>query len=124
MQHERLNGINELINTRSINKSQAAHRIVQKYEKFVGTIRAIDAGAKMVRAKNLFTEKKFSLANGCKIIVDGKIDSGLDDLRIGETVEFSYEDVDGVLVANRIGSNANMPEVESTQTAQTTEQTQ
>ena len=80
-----------------------AQRIEQRSETFVGAIRAIDAGTRTVRAKGLMGEKKFNLADGCRIVVEGKPEAGLSELRIGDRVTFSYENTDGVLVANRLG---------------------
>lgn len=94
-----------------------AHKIEQKAETFVGTIQALDAGSRTVKARSLLAEKKFNLADGCRIVVANKPDAGLRDLRIGDKVEFSYEDAAGVLVANRIGRDANMAETENPQTA-------
>lgn len=79
-----------------------AHRIVQDYESFSGTIRAIDADTKTVKAKTLLNEKKFNLARDCKVILADQSEGTLRDLQIGDRVEFSYEDADGVLVANLI----------------------
>lgn len=94
-----------------------ASKIEQRAEAFVGTIQAIDAGNRTVKARSFMTEKKFNLADSCRIVVDGKADAGLRDLRIGDKVEFSYEDANGVLVVNRIGSDASLSESGNTQTA-------
>ena len=98
------------------NGSLAAQRIEQRDDRFVGTIRAIDAGTRTIKAKNMFTEKKFSLANGCRIVVQGSPDAKLSDLRIGEAIAVSFENVDGVLVADRIGHDNDLP-ITETQTA-------
>ena len=92
-------------------------KIEQKAETFVGTIQALDAGAKTVKARSFMAEKKFNLADGCRIVVANKPDASLRDLRIGDKVEFSYEDADGVLIVNRIGRDANLAETENPQTA-------
>lgn len=99
-----------------------AHKIEQKCEEFAGTIQAIDAGTRTVKAKSLLSEKKFNLADGCRIVVEGKPATGLRDLRIGDHVEFSYEDANGVLVANRIGRGGNTSETQSTQAARISNQ--
>jgi len=92
-------------------------RIEQKSETFVGTIRAIDAGARTVKARSLMGERKFNLADGCRIVVEGKAEAGLGDLRIGDRVTFSYENTDGVLVADRLGREN---ETDTSQTAKAT----
>jgi Cu/Ag efflux protein CusF len=99
-----------------------ARKIEQKAETFVGTIQALDAGTKTVKARSLMSERKFNLAAGCRIVVANKPDASLRDLRIGDKVEFSYEDADGVLVANRIGRDANMAETENPHTAKLNKQ--
>jgi Cu/Ag efflux protein CusF len=98
-------------------KTWTARKIEQQAESFVGTIQAIDATSRTVKARSFMSERKFNLADGCRIVVDGKADAGLRDLRIGDKVEFSYEEANGVLVANRIGHDANLPEPEAAHTA-------
>jgi Cu/Ag efflux protein CusF len=93
------------------------HKIVQNAESFVGTIQAIDAGARTVRARSYLKEQKFNLADRCQIIVDDKTNGELRDLRIGDRVEFSYENANGILVVTRIGRELNTPDPESAQTA-------
>ena len=99
-----------------------AHKIEQKAETFVGTIQALDAVTKTVKARSLMAEKKFNLADGCRIVVANKPDASLRDLRIGDKVEFSYENADGVLVANRIGKDAKLAETEEAHTAKINDQ--
>src|SRR6478609_10360783 len=94
-----------------------ARKIEQKAETFVGTIQALDARTRTVKARSFMTEKKFALADDCRIVVANKPDASLRDLRIGDQVEFSYENADGVLIANRIGRDANLAETENSQTA-------
>ena len=98
----------------SAHDTLAAHRIEQKYETFVGNILAIDAGTRTVKAKRFLEERKFNLAKGCQIVIQGRKGAGLSDLRIGDRVAFSYEDADGVLVANRIGLDETTHEGGST----------
>jgi len=102
---------------RSENDPLIAHRVEQKNPTFTGTIRAIDARTRTVTARSIMGEKKFHLANGCKIVVNGKTDAGLSDLRIGDRMSVSYEDADGVLVANRIGREQEGQEENQRQTA-------
>jgi len=82
-----------------------ARQIEQPDASFTGTIEAIDVGSRVIKAKSLLSEKKFNLADGCRIVVEGKLNGRLQDLRIGEGVEITYADVDGVLVANRVGQD-------------------
>jgi len=80
-----------------------ARRIEQKNPTFVGTIRSMDATTRTVKAKNFFEEKQFRLADGCRIVTTENPKAALRDLRIGDRVEFVYEEKAGVLIANRIG---------------------
>jgi Cu/Ag efflux protein CusF len=85
-----------------VNGSHMASRIEQKSEMFVGTVEAVDATTRTVKAKDFLSEKRFNLADDCPVVVNGKPDGSLGDLRIGDRVTFNYENTDGVLVANRI----------------------
>ena len=100
----------------SPNGSLLARRIEQKSPTFVGTVKAIDAETRTVKAKDLLAEKTFHLADGCQIVIGGKPGGNLSDLRIGDRFAFTYEDTDGVLVANRIGRETASSGMESAQT--------
>ena len=89
-----------------VNSIMIVHRIEQRSETFSGTITAIDASTRTVKAQSLMSEKKFSLADGCKIVVKGNVNARLEDLHVGQPATFSYEDADGVLVANCIGCDS------------------
>jgi Cu/Ag efflux protein CusF len=104
--------------------TRVASRIEQKSETFVGTIEAVDATTRSIKAKDMLSEKKFNLAEDCPIVINGRINGSLSDLRIGDRVTFNYDDEQGVLVANRIspmtGAVAAEPAAPSpSQTAQT-----
>jgi Cu/Ag efflux protein CusF len=86
----------------SVNGSHLVSRIEQNSATFVGTIAAIDTTTRCVMAKDAKVEKKFNVADNCPIVINGKLDDRLNNLHIGERVVFSYNNVDGVLVANRI----------------------
>ncbi len=91
-----------------------ASRIEQKSETFAGTIQAIDATTRTVKAKDFLTEKKFNLADDCSIVINGKPYGSLSDLRIGDEVTFNYQNADGVLVASRVSP---MPAATATKVA-------
>ena len=101
----------------SVNGSLQARRIEQRSPTFVGTIKAIDAETRTVKARDLLAEKTFHLADGCQIVVGGKPGGSLSDLRIGDRFAFTYEDTDGVLVANRIGREKASAGMESALTS-------
>src|SRR5207245_7266107 len=86
------------------NDKPLARRIEQKSETFTGSLTAIDAPERTVKAKQLLSSKKFRLARDCRIIADGKSEAELSDLNIGQLLSFSYEEVDGVNVVHRIAA--------------------
>jgi hypothetical protein len=63
---------------------------------------AIDLDQKTMKAKAMFATKKFNVGNDCAVVVNGKPDGKLTDLRPGESLTFSYDEVNGVNVVNRI----------------------
>jgi hypothetical protein len=69
---------------------------------FTGDLTAIDLDQKTLRAKAMFATKKFNVGNDCAILVNGKPDGKLTALRPGESLTFSYDDVNGVNIVNRI----------------------
>ena len=79
-----------------------AREIAQTSATFTGNMTAIDLDQKIIKAQATFSTRKFNLANDCTIVMNGKPDGKLTDLRPGEKLTFNYENVDGVNVANRI----------------------
>jgi len=94
-----------------------AREIEQKGTTSVGTLSAIDASNKSVRTKHLMGDKKFNLADDCQIVVNGKNNGQLSDLRIGQKVTLTYDEVDGVNVLTHI---AAVTEPQMTETARAT----
>jgi hypothetical protein len=85
-----------------LGSTNVASKIQQSSLSFSGTLEAIDADARILRAQHLLAEKKFSLAAKCPIVVGERIDGKLSDLSLGDKLVVHYEIMDGVLVANRI----------------------
>jgi len=85
-----------------VNGSHMVSRIEENSATFVGTIAAIDTTTRSVKVKDAKAEKMFNLADNCPIVINGKLDDSLSNLQIGERAAISYNNVDGVLVANRI----------------------
>jgi hypothetical protein len=83
-------------------------RISQSSEKFTGTVTAIDIDERTVKAKTMFTEKKFNLGDTCVDVVNGRSDGRLNDLKPDDKLVFTYDEINGVNVVNRIA-----PAVES-----------
>ncbi len=82
--------------------SHVATRIEQTSAVLIGTVSAIDSTTRSVKLKEAYGEKKFNLADHCAIVINGRPNGTLSDLRIGDRVSLSYENVNGVLVVNRL----------------------
>ena len=79
-----------------------ARQIAQTSETFTGDLTAIDLDQKTMKAKAMFTTKKFNVGDDCAVVINGKPDGKLTDLRPGESLMFSYDNINGVNVVNRI----------------------
>jgi len=101
-----------------------AMQIVQTSMTFTGKLTAIDLNEKTVRAKNLFDSKKFNLADNCVIVINGKLDGRLSDLRPTDKLLFSYDEIKGVNVVNRIATTPKTPQSGTTAANQPQEQPQ
>ena len=97
------------------NEQPVARRVEQTSDTFTGTLSAIDVQERTIKAKHLRGEKKFRVASDCRILVNGKPWGELNDLRLGRTFTFSYDEVDGVNIVNHIASTD--PEPAATKTA-------
>lgn len=84
------------------NYTPTARKIAQTSATFNGKLTAIDLDARTVKAGTAFSTKKFNVADNCAIVVNGKPDGRLADLRPDEDLVFSYDDINGVNVVNRI----------------------
>jgi Cu/Ag efflux protein CusF len=67
-----------------------------------GTIEALDAKSGTLKTRQTLAGKTFKFGEDCVIVIDGKVGAKIRDLRGGDKITCHYEDVDGVLVANRI----------------------
>lgn len=90
-------------------RENLAFKVEQASQVFAGTVEAIDAEANVVKARQLMANKRFILGDDCQIILDGRIGGKLRDLRIGDKAVFHYENVEGVLIANRLAREAGAP---------------
>jgi hypothetical protein len=84
------------------NGSPVAYRIRQETQTFVGKVSGIDSTYRTVEASELLEHKQFRVPDNCPIMVNGKPTENLRNLQLGHTYLFSYENVDGVNVAERI----------------------
>lgn len=80
-----------------------AREIAQTSMEYTGRLTAIDLDQKTVNASSRFDSKKFNLADNCAIVINGKPDGKLSDLRPDEKLVFNYDEIHGVNVVNRIG---------------------
>jgi Cu/Ag efflux protein CusF len=92
------------------NNTPTVQEITQTSATFTGTLTAIDLTDRTVKAKAAIQSEKFHLADGCLIALNGKTDAEMRDLKLGDRLTFSYDDVNGVKVANRIAGAAGSSE--------------
>jgi Cu/Ag efflux protein CusF len=79
-----------------------ARQIAQTSLEFSGSLTAIDLGEKTLKAKSLLVSKQFNVGNDCAIVINGKTDGRLSDLKLNDRLVFSYDEINGVNVVNRI----------------------
>lgn len=79
-----------------------AELIWQTSEKYTGTLTALDLEARTVRAKTMFGSKEFNLGRDCVIAVNGEAHGRMSDLKPDESLVFTFDNVNGVNVVNRI----------------------
>lgn len=79
-----------------------ARQIAQTSMAFTGTLTAIDLGERTVKAKTMLDSKVFNVADDCTILIIGKTNGKLSDLRPDEQLVFNYDEINGVNVVNRI----------------------
>jgi hypothetical protein len=95
------------------NDKLTARQIAQTSALFTGSLTAIDLTEQTVKAKAMFGSKKFHLADSCAVVINGRPEGKLSDLKLGDKFAFSYDDVNGVNIVNRIGT-APPQEMETT----------
>ena len=91
------------------NGQPTAWQIAQTSIKFTGTLTAIDLGEKTLKASALFGSKKFNVADDCVVVINGKPDGQLSDLKPNDKLVFSYDEINGVNVVNRISPAESQP---------------
>ena len=96
------------------NDKLTAWKIAQTSETFSGSLTAIDLDTKTVKAKAMFDTKQFTLGDDCAIVVNGKIGGQLADLKPNDKLVFSYDEINGVNVANRIAPAGTSQQTETT----------
>jgi hypothetical protein len=81
----------------------------------VGTVDAVDMPARTLKAKDTLGEQKFTLGDNCRIISSGEKAGYFKDLKLGQKYRFTYENLNGVNILNRISpvEEANRAETAS-----------
>ena len=79
-----------------------ARQIAQTSMAFIGKLTAIDLGEKTLKATALLASKKFNVADHCAIVINGKLDGQLSDLKPNDRLVFNYDEINGVNVVTRI----------------------
>jgi bacillopeptidase F (M6 metalloprotease family) len=92
-----------------------AREIAQTSSAFTGDLTAVDLTDRTLKAKSASGSKKFHVADGCVIALRGKADAELRDLKPGDKLTFSYNDVNGVNVAIRVASATESSETATTE---------
>jgi Cu/Ag efflux protein CusF len=80
----------------------SVQQISQTSEKFTGTLTAVDIEERTVKARSLFAGKKFNLGDDCVIIVNGRTNGRLNNLKPDDKLVFTYDEINGVNVVNHI----------------------
>jgi Cu/Ag efflux protein CusF len=100
------------------NNQFVARQVESRRSTFVGVLGAVSLPDRTVKAgKGLLGDKKFHLTDNCVIVMNGKTDAKLSDLRVGQNYEMDYEVVDGVNVVNRIAPVDVPPKTEVSQSS-------
>lgn len=84
------------------NGTPTARQIAQTSLAFTGKLTAIDLGEKTVKARARFATKRFNVADNCAIVINGRTDGKLGDLKPNDLLVFNYDEINGVNVVNRI----------------------
>ena len=97
-----------------------AREIEQTGTTFTGELTAVDMGNRTVKAKSVFDKMSLHLADNCAIVVNGKPDGQMRDLKLGDRMSFNYEDVNGVKIVNRIAEEPMTQETSAARGSETT----
>ena len=96
------------------NEKPTAWKIAQTSETFTGSLTAIDLDTRTIKAKALLGAKKFNLGDNCAIVINGRINGQLADLKPNDKLVFSYDEINGINVANRIAPAGTAQQSETT----------
>lgn len=79
-----------------------AREIAQTSITFTGKLTALDLNARTAKAETTFESKKFNVADNCAVVINGQTNGHLADLRLNEKLTFSYDEINGINIVNRI----------------------
>jgi hypothetical protein len=91
-----------------------AREIAQTGATFTGKLTAVDTANRTLMAKTLFETKQFKVADNCAIMINGKPDRNLSDLKPGGELTFRYHDENGSLIVSRISNEPASHQTETT----------
>jgi hypothetical protein len=83
-------------------RQNLAFKIESSSQVITGTIEALDPDAGTLKTRQPPVTKTFKFGKDCAIVIGGRPGSKIRDLRVGDKIACHFEDVNGVLVANRI----------------------
>ncbi len=95
-------------------RSPVAYRISNKSATFVGAIGGIDLSARTMEAKEKSAQKKFDISDHCRVVLGNEKKGKLKDLMVGQRYLFTYQEVNGVNVLDRV---APVPATKGPETA-------
>jgi hypothetical protein len=87
-------------------------KIAQTSEVYSGTVTEVEPVSKTIRVKSVYDAKKFILADNCSIIIGDKINGQLTELKPNDKVVVSYDEINGINVANRMALTQTPPGAE------------
>ena len=80
---------------------------------FSGQLTDLDIDRMTMTVQALPLTKIFGIAPDCEVVTKTKPQASLEDLQIGDEIDVTYQDIDGVLIAHRIvqrsGAESNVP---------------
>jgi hypothetical protein len=79
-----------------------ARQIERTSIEFTGSLTGIDLEDQTLKARTVYAGKKFRVADNCAIVLKGRPDGHLADLRLERKFVFSFDEIDGVNVVSRI----------------------
>lgn len=83
-------------------RQNLAFKIESSSQVMTGILVALDANAGILKACSSPASKTLKFGKDCAVVIGGRSGAKIRDLRVGDKVACHYEDLGGVLVANRI----------------------